>query len=431
MSVHTGTRQGVLLELTANTPQQLRHTNMAAVLSVMRRAGSFTGTELIAETGLARATVIAVCDDLIAAGWVRELPARRPQSGVQKGRPARVFEFDARAGLVVGLDVGVAKTTAVVADLRGAILGRATEIFGDFTAPAAERLDTMGKAVQSALESAGAGQDAVLVAGVGIAAPVDDDGGIPRSQAFWENFDIGVSEYLQARYGWTVLLGNDANLAAMAEHWMGAGEGVGDLAVMLAGERIGFGLMSSGELLHGATGRAGEVGALELVSGVGTPDGIAALVRTLATEAVATGAVDATTPAGAAAPSLLAEFARKDKGGVSAEQVFEAAARGDKTAVSVLDAVARRMGRVIALLATFLDPELVVIGGAVAASSAVLLPPLRDELASFMSAPPRVEVSPLGDAIVTLGAVRLALNHVEDRALELVPRAAGLRRGRK
>ncbi|MDQ0279393.1 putative NBD/HSP70 family sugar kinase [Arthrobacter silviterrae] len=417
------------MELTANTPQQLRHTNMAAVLSVMRRAGSFTGTELIAETGLARATVIAVCDDLIAAGWVRELPARRPQSGVQKGRPARVFEFDARAGLVVGLDVGVAKTTAVVADLRGAILGRATEIFGDFTAPAAERLDTMGKAVQSALESAGAGQDAVLVAGVGIAAPVDDDGGIPRSQAFWENFDIGVSEYLQERYGWTVLLGNDANLAAMAEHWMGTGEGVGDLAVMLAGERIGFGLMSSGELLHGATGRAGEVGALELVSGVGSPDGIAALVRTLATEAVATGP-RATRP-GAAARSLLAEFARKDKGGVSAEQVFEAAARGDKTAVSVLDAVARRMGRVIALLATFLDPELVVIGGAVAASSAVLLPPLREELASFMSAPPRVEVSPLGDAIVTLGAVRLALNHVEDRALELVPRAAGLRRGRK
>ncbi|MCU6480128.1 ROK family protein [Arthrobacter sp. A2-55] len=417
------------MELTANTPQQLRHTNMAAVLSVMRRAGSFTGTELIAETGLARATVIAVCDDLIAAGWVRELPARRPQSGVQKGRPARVFEFDARAGLVVGLDVGVAKTTAVVADLRGAILGRATEVFGDFTAPAAERLDTMGKAVQSALESAGAGQDAVLVAGVGIAAPVDNDGGIPRSQAFWENFDIGVSEYLQERYGWTVLLGNDANLAAMAEHWMGTGEGVGDLAVMLAGERIGFGLMSSGELLHGATGRAGEVGALELVSGVGSPDGIAALVRTLATEAVATGP-RATRP-GAAAPSLLAEFARKDKGCLSAEQVFEAAARGDKTAVSVLDAVARRMGRVIALLATFLDPELVVIGGAVAASSAVLLPPLREELASFMSAPPRVEVSPLGDAIVTLGAVRLALNHVEDRALELVPRAAGLRRGRK
>ena len=412
---------------------------MAAVLSVMRRAGSFTGTELIAETGLARATVIAVCDDLIAAGWVRELPARQPQSGVQKGRPARVFEFDARAGLVVGLDVGVAKSTAVVADLRGAILGRATEVFGDFTAPAAERLDTMGKAIQSALESAGAGPDAVLVAGVGIAAPVDNDGGIPRSQAFWENFDIGVSEYLQARYGWTVLLGNDANLAAMAEHWMGAGAGFGDLAVMLAGERIGFGLMSSGQLLHGATGRAGEVGALELVSGVGSPDGIAALVRTLATEALATEALatealatgPGAIPAGTASPSVLAELARNAKGGLGAEQVFEAAARGDKTAVSVLDAVARRMGRVIALLATFLDPELVVIGGAVASSSAVLLPPLREELASFMSAPPRVEVSPLGDAIVTLGAVRLALNHVEDRALELVPRAAGLRRGRK
>ena len=409
------------MELTANTPQQLRHTNMSAVLSVMRRSGALTGTDLIEATGLARATVIAVCDDLIRAGWVRELPSQR--LAVQKGRPARVFEFDARAGVVVGLDFGVAKTTALVADLRGHILAKATERLGEFTAPDSERLASIDKAITTALAAAGVTPDAVLVAGLGIAAPVDRQGNISHSQPFWESFDIGIQETLRGRYGWPVLLGNDANLAAMAERWMGAGAGVDDLAVMLAGERIGFGLMESGRLLHGASGRSGEVGLLHLVEGVGTPEGIALLAREMAAEACRNGAPETLLTAVAASGGAGAGSSDDDGegAGIGAQAVFAAAARGDKVAQQILDAIARRMARVIALIATFNDPELVVIGGAVAASSSVMLKTLQEELAKFMPNPPRVAVSTLGDAIVTLGAVRLALDYVEHNALDLVP----------
>lgn len=395
------------MELTASTPQQLRQTNMSAILGVMRRSSVVTGTDLIEATGLARATVIAVCDDLIRAGWVRELPAQRMV--VQKGRPARLFEFDATAGVVVGLDFGVAKTTALVADLRGNILAKATENLGESTAPGTERLASIDKAIQTALASAGVTHEAVLVAGVGIAAPVDRAGNISHSQVFWENFDIGIQENLRDRYGWPVLLGNDANLAAMAERWMGVGAGTDDLAVMLAGERIGFGLMESGRLLHGASGRSGEVGLLDTVEGVGTPEGIATLARDMAVAACKKGSPE----------TILATPADKTGDGITAEAVFAAAAQGDEVAARILDDIAKRMARVIALTATFLDPELVVIGGAVAASSAVLLTPLHEELTHLMPNPPRVEVSTLGDAIVTLGAVRLALDYVEKHALDL------------
>lgn len=402
--------KGHLLELTASTPQQLRHTNMGAILAIMRRTGAVTGTDLMEATGLARATVIAVCDDLIRAGWVRELPAQK--GAVQKGRPARVFEFDARAGVVVGLDVGVAKTTALVADLRGTILAKATEGLGDFTVPETERLASIGKAVEGALAAARVQPQSVLAAGVGIAAPVDREGNISHSQAFWENFDIGIQESLRSEYGWPVILGNDANLAALAEAWMGVGAGTGDLAVMLAGERIGFGLMESGRLLHGASGRTGEVGLLHLVEGVGSPEGIAALARDMAVAACAKGS-----------PATTLAALSGQAGGITAEAVFAAAAQGDKVARGILDAIARRMARVIALVATLMDPELVVIGGAVAESAAVLLPPLQAELAGFMPTPPRVEVSTLGDAIVNLGAVRLALDHVETHALDILAQA--------
>ncbi|MBP2374812.1 ROK family protein [Paeniglutamicibacter psychrophenolicus] len=381
---------------------------MGAVLGLMRRSGAVTGTDLIKATGLARATVIAVCDDLIKAGWVRELPAQK--TAAQKGRPARVFEFDARAGVVVGLDFGVAKATAVVADLRGTILAKTTEPLPGFAAPDAERLASINKALRRALARAGVKPEDVLVAGVGIAAPVDRRGNISRSQAFWEHLDIGLQDDLRARYGWPVLLGNDANLAAMAERWMGVGAGFDDLAVMLAGDRIGFGLIESGRLLHGAAGRSGEMGLLQLVDGVGTPDGIAVLAREMGIDACRNGS----------AATVLSTLARANGSGLAAEDVFSAAAGGDEVAAGILDGIARRMARVIALAATLVDPELVVIGGAVAQASEVLLEPLQQELAGLMPNPPRVAVSPLGDAIVTLGAVRLALDYVESRALDLV-----------
>jgi predicted NBD/HSP70 family sugar kinase len=66
-----------------------------------------------------------------------------------------------------------------------------------------------------------------------------------------------------------------------------------------------------------------------------------------------------------------------------------------------------------------LNPELVVIGGAVANSAGVLLAPISERLRDFTATPPRVAVSPLGDAVVTVGAVRGALDFVEANSLDL------------
>jgi predicted NBD/HSP70 family sugar kinase len=81
--------------------------------------------------------------------------------------------------------------------------------------------------------------------------------------------------------------------------------------------------------------------------------------------------------------------------------------------------VAGRTARVVATLGILFNPELVVLGGAVAEAAAALLPDIERHLAGFTSTPPRVAVSSLGDAIVSVGAVRHALNHVEQHALDL------------
>lgn len=396
------------MELTATGPQLLRRTNMTAILRHMRGTGVVTGSDLMRHTGLTRATVIAACDDLIRLGWVLELESHRSNSDGVKGRPARRFRFNHGAGAVVGIDVGAAKTTVLVADLTGRRLGKAVETFSALEAPAAERVATIDRALSEALESAGLTHSMILAAGVGVAAAVSRDGVISRGQEFWQAFDMGLQAELRHRYGWTARFENDANLAALAERWCGVGTGVDDLAVMLAGERFGTGLIESGRLLHGSAGGAGEVGSLELIAGVGTADGIAGLARIWGTAALADGA-----------PATALSVLGGAGGTVTAEMVFQAADGGDAVASAILNRIALRLARVVAMFGTMFNPTLVVIGGAVAASAGTLVSTIERELPRWTATPPRVAVSPLGDAIVAVGAVRLALDYVEANALEL------------
>jgi len=99
--------------------------------------------------------------------------------------------------------------------------------------------------------------------------------------------------------------------------------------------------------------------------------------------------------------------------------VFEDAAAGDPAALAILDRLSERMARVIAAIASLINPEQVVIGGAVADSAGALVPGISAALPRFTATPPRVTVSPLGDRIVTVGAIRHALDFVEAHALEL------------
>lgn len=383
----------------AATPQLLRRVNARSVLGVIRATEVATGTELMARTGLTRASVISVCEDLIRRGWIRELEARDEEQpgGPRKGRPARRFELNSGAGYVLGLDIGAATTTAAVADLRGTILGRSSESFRAADIPAEERIDVVDRACRRALSAAGTGPDKVLAVAAGIAAPVDRAGNVLVTQHFWSLFDVGLRAALKDLHGWTVLLENDANLAALGERWRGSGAGVDDLVVLLAGERLGAGVMESGRLLHGRGGAAGEMGYLDLVEGVGSSDGIASLARRWS--------------AAGGGPAA--------GGAASARGVFDDAAAGDPAALAILARISDRMARVIATVSSFMNPEQVVIGGAVADSAGVLLPGITALLPRYTATPPRVTVSPLGDAIVTVGAVRHALDYVEENVPEL------------
>jgi predicted NBD/HSP70 family sugar kinase len=389
----------------------LRRMTASALLDALRAGGPMTGSDLIDATGLARPTVHVVCNDLIRLGWIRETERRRPQGDSRRGRPARCYEFQSRAGLVLGVDA-TDRVTVRLADLRGDRVAEAGQPLAHVSVPASERLAAVRRAIDSVLASAAVDPTHVLAVVMGVPTPVDADGRPVGREAYLPGLPgRDLRPEVGGRWGWPVLVENDANLAAWGERWRGVAAGIDDLVVMVADERLGSGLFLGGRPIRGHAGGAGELRFLELIGRVGSTYGIAYLVRTLGAEAVAE--LGRREPTGGRGRRLWA-MAGGDPARVQTATVLEAARGGDEVALEIVDRVADRMAHAVASLAGMLDPELVVISGAVADDGDLFLDRIRRRLVpELIDSPPRVAMSTLGDQAVVVGAVRMALDHVE------------------
>lgn len=368
-----------------------------------------TVTDLMAACGLTRATVHSICSDLVAWGWVREQPAQR-EVDTRTGRPARRFELAADAGHVLGIDVGEHTIKVALADLRGDLIAHASVSGLTPRTTARTRLRHVDRLVRNVVSESSVGSDGVLATGVGVAAPVDANGQIGfRSKSpvqYDKGFRLDRQGLATAVGGGPVLLANDANLAVLAERWRGQAQGVDSVIGLLCSERLGAGLVDNGRLVLGRDGEAGELYFLDHVAGVGAAHGVAMMAREWAMEALRAGRRTSMVDDGLA------------NGSLTAEAVFSAAAQGDVVAMEVLDRLADRFARVCGVLATVLNPELVVFCGGVALAMEPLVEAITERLQSLTYVPPRVACSTLGDAVVTTGAIRLAMDHVQEHALD-------------
>jgi predicted NBD/HSP70 family sugar kinase len=394
----------------------LRRMTASAVLDALRAGGPMTGSDLIDATGLARPTVHEICNDLIRLGWIREIDSRPASGDRRRGRPARRYEFQSRAGLVLGVDA-TDRVTVRLADLRGDPVAEASQPLAHVSVPAGERLAAVRRAIDSVLASAAADPAHVLAVGVGLPTPVDADGLPVGREAYLPGLPgRDLRPEIGDGHGWPVLLENDANLAAAGERWRGVAAGVDDLVVMVADERLGSGLYLGGRPIRGHAGGAGELRFFDMIERVGSTYGIAHLVRTLGAEAVAGLAGQGGAAAGPG--RRLWTLAGGDPRRVQTTTVLEAARAGDEVALGIVDRVADRMAHAVAALAGMLDPELVVISGAVADDGDLFLDRIRRRLLpDLIDRPPRLAMSTLGDQAVVVGAVRMALDHVEANLL--------------
>ena len=125
--------------------------------------------------------------------------------------------------------------------------------------PTKNQFEELVQIVEESLEAAGIKREMIFGMGIGVPGTVDSDGTVVRAKALsWNQFPLQslMNEY----FSFPVYVGNDVNLAALGERWIGSGEQTDDMLFIALGTGIGGALVCGGQLVLGAQGRAGELG---------------------------------------------------------------------------------------------------------------------------------------------------------------------------
>ena len=237
--------------------EDVRRHNLGTVLGHVHRAGRLSRAELTARMGLNRSTIAGLVAELESLGLAEQAKPSGARLGA--GRPS--VDVKARTGAyVLAVDLRVDGLTVARIGLGGVVQSRATGPVpaGHDPASICSSVVELMRLVVKDVEP-----DAALVGvGVGVPGIIRAEDGLVRLAPNLGWHDVPFAQILGERIGGigVPVLGNDADLGALAEHLRGAGVGVEDL-IYLSGEvGVGAGVIVSGHKLEGAGGYAGEIG---------------------------------------------------------------------------------------------------------------------------------------------------------------------------
>ncbi|WP_328504113.1 ROK family transcriptional regulator [Streptomyces sp. NBC_00457] len=384
-----------------DTQQGMRRRNLARVMHTVSAEGPLSRAAVASRIGLTRAAVSTLVDELIRSGLLEELGPERPG---RVGRPGSALAVSRHGPAGIGAEVGVDHLAVCAVDLRGDVRARAVRYGtnrGRSPRPVIEELTELVGRIVAEAELEGLWPAGLAVAVPGLVAR-DARTVVRAPNLDWHDTDLGA--LLPAHLPLTV--DNEANFGALAELRLGEGT-PSDFLHVSAEIGIGAAVVVDGRLLRGTRGFAGELGHVPV-----RPDGPACpcggrgcLEQYAGEEAVLR-----------AAGLELGE----DRVGLLAGR----AADGDPDVRRALRDAGEALGIALTGAVNLLDPEGVVLGGALAGLAPWLLPSLEAELARRTAGPAcPVAVSRLGPEGPLLGAAHSVVRAVLDDPAAVAERA--------
>lgn len=384
----------------------------AAVLKAIRNDGPLSRTDLAAELGYSRASITPIISKLLSAQILQEIG----QGKSAGGRPPLMLDFNGTFGYVAGIDIGATSVDIALADFQGRIVDRRSEPCDVRVGPD-QLLGHVVEVIQVMLEHCGLTPDRLVAAGVGVPGPVEFSAGVlsaPPLMPAWEGYPIKdfLLEYFP-RAG--VVVDNDVNMLAKGEQKAGAGRGIDNFLFIKVGTGIGCGIIANHKIYRGSDGCAGDVGHICVdyngpVCHCGNPG---CLEFMAAGPAIAKQGIEGVQAGGS---DFLAERMERHGGSLTAVDVGDAAAAGDRLSNEIVRRSGQMIGGVLAGLVNFFNPRVIFIGGGVSNIGLQFLSTIRQ--ATLRRSTPlstrklRIEYSQLGEDAGVVGAIWLALEHV-------------------
>jgi glucokinase len=290
--------------------------------------------------------------------------------------------IEANDTLVVGVDIGGTKVAAGLVDRNGEIK---TQVRTPMVAnrEAGEGLAAVVSAINLLFDHDAKAR--TLIRGIGICAPgpLDPTTGVvinPPNVPCWRNFPLAAE--VEKVYRVPVKVENDANAAALAEAYWGAGRGYRHIFYAGVGTGIGTGIVCGGRIYNGRTGAAAEGGHMSIdyrgpLCGCGKPGCIEVLAAgpAIARRARATLATEP------GAKSSILDLAKGNVDAVTSEMVGHAYAAGDQVAKHILQETVKLLSLWLSNVVDLLEPDAIIVGGGVAA----MLNPFFGDISSWLA----------------------------------------------
>jgi len=353
----------------------VRQINLSLIMHTLWAESPISRARLSQKTKLNKTTVSDLVKELNEHGFVREIGTQ--SSGA--GRPGTLLTLNPSVGYIVSCEIAVDYLEVLVTDFAPNVIWQIKEPTA-IGASQSEVLDRMLSLLREAVEKGKAASNKLLGIAVGVPGMVDQTSGtiLFAPNLKWRNVPL-LTLLEQESFGAPIFVDNEANMAALGEHFFGAGQEYSEILYLSGNIGLGGGFLSDGHLRRGANGVAAEYGHMTMdpngelcncgnygcwetmVSQVG-------LFKKI-TDAIQNGE-----------RSLITEKVQGQWEHLSVELVVEAAQGGDQVAIRALEEIGHSLGIGIASLLNALNPEVVVLGGILSIASDFLFPVVNEEI---------------------------------------------------
>ncbi len=374
------------------TATEMRGINRSAILEIIRRESPIARTTIAKRLDISLPTVMRIVDQLIEEGFVRP----HGETEWSGGRRRPLLEFNSHGNVVLGVDMGGTKLYGALSEISGRII-------------AESEVDRQGAEGEDCYKLLVKLIDDLLacpelkgrrVRGIGVGAP-----GITRHRegvvkwAYALNWrDFPLKERLHKRYKLPITVDNDVNLAALGELWFGVGQDAQNMVLITIGAGIGAGIIVDGTLYRGYHEASGEIG--HMIPGrefLGKRYEDFGVLESLAS-----------------VTGMIEKLPKSAAANRSAEAVFEAASRGQAWGRTVLDDVIDYLAIAIGNVSVMLDPELIVLGGALTPYAGRLTEPITKRMQGTIPSVPKLQASDLGLRATVMGAIVTVLHNTSN-----------------
>lgn len=355
----------------------VRQINLSVILNQLRKKGPMSRARLAQVTGLNKTTVSSLVEELLQRQLVQDVGLVTEK---KKGHLATMLDLNPAAGFIVGCEIGVDFILVVCTNFAPEIIWRHEE----HTDPSVGRDAILARArelLNDAVQKGYQECNTLLGIGVGVSALIDQSNGtmlFAPNLRWTEPFPIRamMQEWFPQA---PLIVDNEANIAALGEHYFGVAQDYDEVLYISAGVGLGGGIVHAGRIFSGVTGVSAEFGHMTMDRhGELCSCGSYGCWETQVSQRALFRHIRMSLEQGET--GILFEMTNGGRDPLTVPMIVDAAHAGDTVARAALEKIGTDLGVGIAALVNALNPELVVCGGILSLAGEFLMPAAIREL---------------------------------------------------